>query len=616
MAMQALRIAAKESKFMKFLLGGFIFLAVGGLVFTDINGYFRGGLPNTTVARVGDEEIHIRDFDRELRGFLMQTGMGADEAYQAGLVNAYLQSRIDMVLALQVAEELDIVVGEAFLAQKIRETFGTQSADEIRAVLAARGMSEGQVAQILSNQIKTELVTKLPNIAKNYIPSDLDQAHKRYYSEQRSGTFYTFPAAHLADSIMIDDAAVQQAYEAMKSNYLIPETRVLSIGTISADQIKKSIPAPTDEDVRTAYEDRQDDFIVPEQRTLAQAVVSDPDQAQKIYELASAGTPLKTALVEAGGDESGYRDVASYTQDGLPSELSDAVFTGDVTAGSVLPPVRTLVGWHVIKVTEITPETVKAFESMRDTLRADLMNERLYDALYNRMVETENMVDSATAFAEIAEKTGLTVKTASAFAKTDSNAYPEELKKIMELSPSIIDEVFALQQGGATYPVETGDDSYIVIGVKTVNEAAYKPLDDVRSEIMAMLKQQRTEQQAQQILEEKVVALNAGNLAIRDFAAETKASTKPFKNIRRKTDDTDNVLAFETPQGQYAYAVKDGTVTVAHIDSVGFADQVKDAPDIAMDRIVEVLLRNYHRSTTKITINHELLKAQYAPNML
>jgi enoyl-CoA hydratase/carnithine racemase len=124
MAMEALRIAAKESKIMKFVLGGFIFLAVGGLVFTDVGGYFSGGANGTTVARVGETKIHIRDFDSELRGFLQQTGLTAEQAYDSGLVNAFLNQKIANVLKLESAQELNIRLDNKAVAQKVRGVFG------------------------------------------------------------------------------------------------------------------------------------------------------------------------------------------------------------------------------------------------------------------------------------------------------------------------------------------------------------------------------------------------------------------------------------------------------------------------------------------------------------
>jgi peptidyl-prolyl cis-trans isomerase D len=61
MAMQALRDGAGTG-FLKIILMGLLVMAVGGLVFTDVGGFFRGGVGNNDVARVGDTKIGVVEF--------------------------------------------------------------------------------------------------------------------------------------------------------------------------------------------------------------------------------------------------------------------------------------------------------------------------------------------------------------------------------------------------------------------------------------------------------------------------------------------------------------------------------------------------------------------------
>lgn len=77
----------------KFILFGFLALAVGGLVFSDVTGVFRGGVGSSDVARIGDEKLSIHRFDRSLRRTLAQTGLSVDQAYKLGYVGQFLNSR-------------------------------------------------------------------------------------------------------------------------------------------------------------------------------------------------------------------------------------------------------------------------------------------------------------------------------------------------------------------------------------------------------------------------------------------------------------------------------------------------------------------------------------------
>ena len=615
MAMEALRIAAKESKFMKFILGGFIFLAVGGLVFTDINGYFRGGLPNTTVARVGETEIHIAEFDRGLRGFLQKSGLKMAQAYDAGLVNAYLNARIDNVLALQEAQELDIVVGNDILTKQLRSVFPGASKDEIESNLRARGMNEAQMSQILAQGVQTDVIARVPSVLKNYKSKTLDSVLARYDREQRSGSTYTFPTSKLSDSIEVSDSDIENHYEGVKaSRYTIPETRVFTIGTLTADELKKTLPSITDADVRADYDSRIADFIVPEKRSLAQAVVNDPDQAQKIYEAASKGTSLSKALKDVTGDDTGFRDVAPYEKKGLPLELATPSFSDDVKVGSVLPPIKTILGWHVVKVTKITPELQKTFADVKADLKDELSNTRVFDALYEKITETEDLLDTGSDFADIQSKTSLKSTDTKAFSKGDTSKFPEALTQALEVSESVLDEIFNLPIGGASYPIETGEDEYIVIGVKDVNESGFTSLKDVRDGIEKTLKMERINAQAQQNVKALEDELNSGTSSIKNIVKKYGAKKTAFKN---KDRNQGNAFIFKTSKDTFSAKVVGNKVTIATVSDVNFkTETAKDEGEkpSSLSNIVDSLKRQFQRQKVEISINDDLLKAQYRPD--
>lgn len=618
MAMEALRIAAKESKFMKFILGGFIFLAVGGLVFTDINGYFRGGLPNTTVARVGDTEINIRDFDQDLRQFLTQTRMTPEEAYDAGIINAYLQNRIDSILALKDAQDLNIVVGDSLIAQQVKATFPNASKDQIQASLRARGMSEGQMAYILSQEVQSDIVSRLPKIIKTYPATSLAEPLNRYDAERRSGVVYSFPANKLTDSIKISETDIENQYNAVKAfQYAIPETRIFTIGTLTIEDAKKNLPPITDEDVRADYDDRQSDFITPEKRALAQAVVNDPDQAQAIYEKASKGMNLRDALKEAAGDDSGFRDVAEYEQNGLPEDLSAAVFTDGVKSGDVLPPVKTLLGWTVIKVTAIAPESQKSFASVKDDVKKEMESARTYDALYNKMVDTETLLDNGSSFDDIANKVAFKTQKTKALSKTvNPDDLPDELKAAMEVSSSVMDEIFNLPLGGASYPIETGDDRFIVVGVETINEASFMPLESVRGNIESALKSNQINAKATQEIDGIVAQLNDKTASIDDIAKKYGAKKQSFNAIGRDDKKFDAALIFDAKKGAYNSAIIGGNVMVSMVNAISFdkTEKTDEAEKNDFSSLIDSLLRTFRHDSVEITINDGLLKSQYRPD--
>lgn len=618
MAMNALRTAAKESKVMKFILGGFIFLAVGGLVFTDINGYFRGGLPNTTVARVGDTEISIVEFDRELRGFLAQTQLTPQQAYEAGLINAYLDSRINDILVTQAAEDLDIQVANDMIAKQIRNVFADASKDEIQMALRARGLSENQMAAMIRQQIRTNIVNKAPGAVGNYVPASLVSAWQRLESEKRSGVMITIPAEKIAESNPVKDDDVAAYYENNKADYMIPEKRVFIVGTMTHDMAAKNLPSISEDDLRAEYEMRMDEFIQNEKRTIEQAVAKNPDDAQAIYEAGSAGAALTKALSDVTGDESGYRAPSEYEYAGLPEQLAKAAFDESVTKGTVLPPVKTLLGWTVMKVMAITPEKQRTFDEVANVIRKEINDSAVFDTLYDKMLETEKLIDEGTPFDVIASRTGLKTETLPALAANIANDdLPESLIAAREVSPSVIDEIFNLSEGDAGYPVETDDNGYVVIGVKKIEPASYTALDKVEKDIRKILSDREMSVAASAKAKDIENSLNDGTQTMDKIAATYGGSKKSFQSVTRDTASYDADLVFGTNIGGYGASADDkGRVVIAHVTSVdiGKAEDNKDVLQelrVKIKSVLSALQNGFYRDRTTVTVNQNLLEQQY-----
>ena len=616
MAMNALRVAAKESKFMKFILGGFIFLAVGGLVFTDINGYFRGGLPNTTVARVGDVEISIAEFDNGLRGFLQQAQITAEDAYSAGLVDAYLQSRIDAVLDAQASDDLNIRISNQTIASEIKKVFANATRDEIESALRARGMSEAQVASMIQDQIRTQMVTRLPQGVSNYMPVNMSSALARVNAEQRSGVVYTFPASKLSDDILISDDEVESYYNDNLEAYAIPEERVFTVGTLSVSDAAKTIVAPTDADVRAEYDARIDDFTDPETRTIEQIVVNDPDLAQQVYELANGDVGLKDAAVKAGADIKTFRAAADYEQNGLPDELSTVAFDDSAKVGDALPPAKTLIGWHVMKIVKINKPLQKPFKDVKADIKTALGDEAKYNALYDKIVQTEDMVDSGANFASIATETGLKTKDTASVTLSEITKLPQSLQDVINQNPSIATEIFALQDDMSSYPIELDDGGYMVVGLKSLTAKQFQPLDSVANDIRTILKNQRIALNGESALDDVVNGLNDQSLSIDDVSKQYGAKKRTYKNVKQGENNANAPLIFTTALHGYGATIDgDNQVQIVVVDKIA-RDDSKSANlenDIAQKytNMFNTVQNMYYRMNTDISVNEDLLAMQY-----
>ena len=621
MAMEGLRHAAKESKFMKLILGGFIFLAVGGLVFTDVTGSFSGATGSRTVASVNGEKIDLQQFDRDLNNALRSMGLTSQEAYQVGLTDAFLQGKIANIVQMQSAEKLDLMISDQMVAQQIQRAFGDMSKEEIQATLRAQGLSEQQFAQSIRANLVSRTMQQMPLAVSNYIPAYMKRADARLQAERRGAVQYTLPLKTFEDKINVTEEDLKAYYQSNIATYTVAEERSFSIGAMTLAQATKNMPKITAEDVKQAYEDNKENFRVNEKRKLSQVTVKDIDQAQAIYEKALAGESLKTALEAVTGGIKGYRKAADYTKSGLASDLATIAFDQATKEGEVTAPVKTALGYTLMEVGKVTPSYIQPFKDVKKDLQASLKEEARYDAVYDKIVAVEDFIDAGKSFDEIASEIGLKIQTTKPYSQENVMLSDNDLvTEILNGNPSVLDELYALPEGNSAYPIEL-DDQFVVIGIKGIKPQTVLSYDDVKTDIEKIVRQAQLNSFAQSELEELVETLNANDTdsSLDDSIFKT-AKKKTFKNLKRSDETVVSGTVFQADKGQYGYVIDGEKVSLVHVTDIQYAavkpqtEEQIAAIRQAQRQTIDTLLGQYYHDKSSISINESLLERTYGEN--
>jgi peptidyl-prolyl cis-trans isomerase D len=165
--------------------------------------------------------------------------------------------------------------------------------------------------------------------------------------------------------------------------------------------------------------------------------------------------------------------------------FADAAF--GMKVDEIRGPVKTQFGYHILKLAGIQPASVKTFEQSRADLETDYRRtqaEKLFndaqDALADAALQNTTDIDG------VARKAGLTVLDIPAFSRIDGGG---ALGKV----PAVIDAAFSqdVLDGRLSPIVEVEKGRGVVLRATDHKLPQQKPLDVVRTEIVAAWKKQR-----------------------------------------------------------------------------------------------------------------------------
>jgi peptidyl-prolyl cis-trans isomerase C len=152
-----------------------------------------------------------------------------------------------------------------------------------------------------------------------------------------------------------------------------------------------------DNELRERYAREKERFRLPERARLREIIVIKPDDPTKVEAARQRANDLATqartgdfAKLAMTASDSGTKakggDLGEVARGELLPDLDKAVF--NATAGTVLGPIESKSGWHILKVESRLPSEVPAFESVKDRLRKDASEDawqRDYKAYIDRL---------------------------------------------------------------------------------------------------------------------------------------------------------------------------------------------------------------------------------------
>jgi len=148
----------------------------------------------------------------------------------------------------------------------------------------------------------------------------------------------------------------------------------------------------SDEEALEYYEQNKDSFTEKEQVHLYNILLETEEEAQDILEQLMAGADFnKTAIEKSTGPSAAQGGDLGYVSKGtIVSEIEEVVFALELEELSGI--VKTDFGFHILKITDKKPETVKTFEEVKEDILQTLLPTKQKEAFDNLLEELKSKV--------------------------------------------------------------------------------------------------------------------------------------------------------------------------------------------------------------------------------
>jgi len=143
-------------------------------------------------------------------------------------------------------------------------------------------------------------------------------------------------------------------------------------------EISEKAPGLSEDSLRKFYDSNQASFRVGERVRASHILFKDPAQAGDAARKAKAGTPFEELMKIAANEGGVTADLGMVERGKYDKAFEDAVFSAP--SGSVVGPVKTTYGFHLIRVGERKPAGLQVFEEVREQIAAELREQAQRDA--------------------------------------------------------------------------------------------------------------------------------------------------------------------------------------------------------------------------------------------
>ena len=600
------------------VLFGLLILSFGFWGLYTRSPFFQDKSPDAVVASVGSRDIHADVVQAALQPALerlrAQLGGTLDpaQAKQLGVLDAVVDQIVDRELLDQEVGHLQLDLSDDVIRSAIMSNpsfigpDGKFNHDRFNQALAMNRLNEdGLVARLRRDIPRGDLLQALT--AGVVVPGPVIDAVYRYRHETRVADVVAVPLSAAGNIPVPSDDELQKFYEAHPDMFRASEYRSFTLASLTTGELDGDMKI-SDEQLKSAYDDRKDDFEVPEKRDIQQILAPSEDKAKAAEAALSTGEDFQKAATEIAGQDPSTIDLGLVKDKDLPKALADSAFNLPLDKPS--EPIKTELGWHILRVVKIEPPQTQSFDQAKEQLTKQLIAEEAVDKLDKVANQADDALAGGASLSDVAQKYGLKLTKVE---NTDISGRDLDGKLIVLPvgMAEVLKAAFDTNANDTSRVIPIEDGAIFAVHVDKVIAPQVKPLGEVKDHVIAAWQAEQKQDAAQKTASDLAAAVAGGTPLAQAAAAKglTVATSPP---LPRRPDASAPVPGAVIVK---LFAAKVGETVTADDAGGAYVAQLKEikAPDSTPDDQVKALTTELGNSARYDMVGEltEALKKRY-----
>jgi peptidyl-prolyl cis-trans isomerase D len=512
---------------------GFFLIMVLAFISWGVGDVIRLVGASTWAAKVGRQTIEGAQLQEAYQRQMAQLtrnlppGQEPTQEMRRGAAQAALERLITDAGLQQELQRLHIVSPDQAVRQMVfampafRGTNGQFDRGTFEATLRNNGLSEPRFLDMVRSDLSERQLLSAIGAGAG-APEALVRPLFESQFERRSADMVEFPFAAAPEPSAPTAADLQRWYDNHPDFYSAPEYRRIKAIVLSPQTLAKEVSV-TDADLQAAYQQRRAEYVTEARRSAEVISVADEAKARALaerWQREADWAAMQKAAQEAGGSAVVLDDA---TEREFPdAELARTVFAA--TPGTVSGPAKGALGWHIVKITKVTPGSEQSFDNVKEALRNEVLAAKAADLIDERANKVDSVLGTGASLDEMPSDLGLLGVTGTLDAEgvtPEGAAAP--LPGPTELKTALLKAAFEAQKGDPPRLVEvqtpsTGGTAYYALSVESVTPPAAKPFDLVKDQVLTDWTHSAARHAAEQAAAKLLAAVKGGQ-SLADAAA-------------------------------------------------------------------------------------------------